>query len=214
MLTRHLFFAQIITCPLEAYQQNRKLMDLTIEHAVAACIKGVAADEVTNIQMTFAASQGQAQAHVLRGVAEHEGGGGSSALSYVVSTDDPRLSFDVLKTELKAACDNGALAEALHHYAAVYEVPVLGNATVSSTTVSGPQPLSPNDHHPGDFHKFTSNTISTVVVLVGAVLFIVILRVVVLKTGCCDPQADPDDIDIAARRAVEDPHSRVGQLHH
>jgi hypothetical protein len=117
-----------LSVPYAQYETHKAAMNLTIQHAVASCMQGVPADQVTDISMQPA----RATRRSLRGTAWAVRAATSdeySVVSYQVTSHDSQITVGALKAQLTNASTTGQLQEALRHYAVVYSVQHMYNVT-------------------------------------------------------------------------------------
>jgi hypothetical protein len=116
----------------------RLQMNLTIQHAVAACTQGVAPTAVTNIRLTstlLLRSGGNSNAGSLRGPGALDEEPDQSVLEYEVTSHDPTMTYEQLKAQIEEASSTGVMAANMQHFAGVFDAPTLTNVTVGEPTV-------------------------------------------------------------------------------
>jgi hypothetical protein len=124
---------QILSCPVSVYRDHKVELELSIQYTVAACVHGVAPEGVTNILLT--ATTMLATDNNLRGAVNPRVEDDMSLLTYRVTSHDPEMTYEQLKTEIEDAYSDGRFLDYLHHYAALYNLPALLNVTASAPIV-------------------------------------------------------------------------------
>jgi hypothetical protein len=165
---------QIIDCDPSLYLTLQLQINLTIQHAVAACTQGVAPTDVTKISLKAALSVGlgrHGNTGLLRGpgaFAEDD----QSVLRYTVTSNDPDMTYAQLKAQIEEATATGVMAQNMYHYASIYDAPALRNVTLGSPTISGA-----SEEGGSDSSDLEDGAIAGIVI--GAVLFVVLCALII-----------------------------------
>lgn len=139
IMLKSLSSLQIVTgLTQSAYEEEKAVCDLTIQHTVVDIILGTTVDQVTDIIVEGISDSDQTNSLTRAPVPQ-------CSLKYKVQASDASVTLDTVEAQLINAIQSGKMDESLHHYDIVFSATSLVNCTLSAPLITNEDQESDSD---------------------------------------------------------------------